>query len=511
MTAPQQDPDDVSQETPPDPNAAARDAQAPAGSPKRIGRYAVVRKLGSGGFATVWLAHDEVLDADVAIKVLAEHWVDDEDVRDRFIAEGRFLRRVDSPHVVGVHDIGETDEGRPYLVLTYADRGTLDQRLAGGPMPADEAIPVLQQIATGLRALHNRDLLHRDIKPANVLFRSTPEGERAMVGDLGLGKSLDAVSRLTLPGGTPAYVAPEQVRGDQLDPRADQYALAAVAYAMLSGRSPHGAKTLAAVLAITEPPPPLRTLRPEIPAVVEAAVQKGLALDRDERWPDVTAFAEGLTAGQVIEIPRSARLGAAAPATPRETPEPAQTTQTAPAIEPTPPRRRTRAAVAIGLAAALLGAGGAYAGVRIGTDRQWIKVTDSRKQLTVEVPRSWADEIAGAGWTPPGAKTTEPGLLLSSDNARWSDTASEVRGVFAGALGVSSLPAKIPAPQGCIDAATQPSTDKVSAVFSCGDLVTHERIVLLGGQAVRIQVRSHPNEDDQVRRILNSLTFEPTG
>ena len=489
--------------------AAPRTPQTPQTPQRRIGRYAVVRKLGSGGFATVWLGYDEVLDAEVAIKVLAEHWVDDADVRDRFLAEGRFLRRVDSPHVVGVHDIGETEEGRPFLVLTYADRGTLDQRLADGPMPVDEAIPVLQQIATGLRALHNRDLLHRDIKPANVLFRSTPEGERAMVGDLGLGKSLDAVSRLTLPGGTPAYVAPEQVRGDQLDPRADQYALAAVAYAMLSGRSPHGAKTLAAVLAITEPPAPLRTLRPEIPEVVEAAVQKGLALDRDERWPDVTAFAEGLTAGEAIEIPRSARAGTP-PLQPLED-QRTEVSRTEPGErgEPGGPakRRRTRAAVLIALAAAVLGAGGAYAGVRIGTDRQWIRVTDSDGKISVEVPRSWARQVAGRGWTPPGATTTAPGLLLSDDNARWAETGSGVRGVFAGVLGGPKLPATIPAPQGCDPATTRTETDMVSAVFTCGDLVTDERIVLIQGTAVRIQVRSRPSDKDQVSRILDSLTY----
>ena len=486
--------------------------------PKRLGRYAVVRKLGSGGFATVWLGYDEVLDAEVAIKVLAEHWVDDEDVRDRFLAEGRFLRRVDSPHVVGVHDIGETDEGRPFLVLTYADRGTLDQRLADGPMPADEAIPVLEQIATGLRALHNRDLLHRDMKPANVLFRSTPEGERAMVGDLGLGKSLDAVSRLTLPGGTPAYVAPEQVRGDQLDPRADQYALAAVAYAMLSGRSPHGAKTLAAVLAITEPPAPLRTLVPEVPEVVEAAVQKGLALDREERWPDVTAFAEGLTAGRAVEIPSSARpkattatattvTAAAASADDSHT---TQIAQAAPVTEPARPRRRTRTAVILALAAAVLGAAGAYAGVRIGTDRQWVRVTDRDKHVSVEVPRGWAREIAGGGWTPPGGTTNQPGLLLSNDNADWSTPTSGVRGVFAGVVGGQTLPATIAAPQGC-EATTAPTRDErmVEAVFGCGDFVTHERIELIANTAVRIQVRVGRNDEKQVRRILNSLDYRP--
>ena len=123
-----------------------------------------------------------------------------------------------------MHDIGTTDDDRPFLVLTYADRGTLADRIKAGPLALDRHSGRDRATsARGLQELHDRGVLHRDVKPANVLFRSTPDGERAMLGDLGLGKSLEAVSRVTMPGGTPAYVAPEQVRGDALDPRADLY------------------------------------------------------------------------------------------------------------------------------------------------------------------------------------------------------------------------------------------------------------------------------------------------
>ena len=98
-------------------------------SPHRLGRYAVRRRIGSGGFATVWLAYDEQLDAPVAVKVLADNWTEDHQVRTRFIEEGRYLRRVESPHVVSVYDAGELDDGRPYLVMSYADQGTLADRL----------------------------------------------------------------------------------------------------------------------------------------------------------------------------------------------------------------------------------------------------------------------------------------------------------------------------------------------------------------------------------------------
>ena len=228
--------------------------------PPRIGRYSLVRRVGAGGFATVWLARDEQLDAEVAVKILSDNWIDEDDVRRRFLAEGRFLRRVDSPHVVGVHDVGETDDGRPYLVLTYADGGSLADRIKAGPMEIADVVDVITQVGSGLKQLHARGVLHRDVKPANVLFRSDPSGDRAMLGDLGLGKSLETVSQLTMPGGTPAYVAPEQVMGDRLDHRADLYSLGAVAYAAFTGQAPHGVISLGAVMRIDAPPPSMSTL-----------------------------------------------------------------------------------------------------------------------------------------------------------------------------------------------------------------------------------------------------------
>ncbi|GAA1679400.1 hypothetical protein GCM10009745_24080 [Kribbella yunnanensis] len=252
------------------------------------------RRLGSGGFATVWLARDEQLDAEVAIKVLADNWGHDDTVRRRFLEEGRFLRRVESEHVVQVHDVGELEDGRPFLVLTYADRGTLADRLKKEPLPLAAAVDVVVQVGRGLQALHRRGLLHRDVKPANVLFRSTDDdGERAVLSDLGLGKSLDEVSRITLPGGTPSYVAPEQAMGERLDQRADQYSLGAVAYAALTGRSPHQVDGLGAAGRVTAPPPP-STLGFELPDQVDAAIVRALDPDRTKRWPDVPTFTREL-------------------------------------------------------------------------------------------------------------------------------------------------------------------------------------------------------------------------
>lgn len=241
----------------------------------------------------MWLAHDEQLDAEVAIKVLADNWGHDDSVRHRFLEEGRFLRRVESEHVVQVHDVGELEDGRPFLVLTYADRGTLADRLKQKPLPLAEAVDVVVQVGRGLQALHRRGLLHRDVKPANVLFRSTDEGERAVLSDLGLGKSLDEVSRITMPGGTPSYVAPEQALGERLDQRADQYSLGAVAYAALTGRSPHQVDGLGAASRVEVAPPP-SSLGFDLPSQVDAAIVRALEPDREKRWPDVQTFTKQL-------------------------------------------------------------------------------------------------------------------------------------------------------------------------------------------------------------------------
>ena len=228
--------------------------------PEQLGRLRRVRRIGAGGFASVWLYRDEELDSPVAVKVLADNWAQDPDIRTRFIEESRLLRRAGSDHVVAVHDVGVTEDDVPFFVMTYADLGSAADLLAAGrrPSPA-ELVDVVGQAARGLADLHAQGIVHRDVKPANLLFVSRPDGSRrVLVADLGVAKALTTESGATLHVGTPAYGAPEQ--GDPsapLDARADVHGLGAVAWALVAGapprRGPDG--TL----------PPLGDLRPRRP------------------------------------------------------------------------------------------------------------------------------------------------------------------------------------------------------------------------------------------------------
>ncbi len=261
------------------------------GPPERIGRYAVSGRVGSGGFATVLRAIDEVLQSVVAIKVLAANWAREADMRDRFIVEARLLRRADSDRVVRVHDIGDLPDGRPYFVMTFADRGTLAQRLGPTPVPWRTAVSAVAEITRGLQVLHDAGILHRDVKPSNVLFRSLPGGrEQVLLGDLGLGKLLGQTSGMTMVGGTPGFMAPEQgFTGVPLGVRTDVYGAGAVLYRALTGRSPHDPEVVI-YPATTHPAVPPSSLVPGIPPALDHLVLRAIAHDPQRRQPDAAAL-----------------------------------------------------------------------------------------------------------------------------------------------------------------------------------------------------------------------------
>jgi serine/threonine protein kinase len=246
-----------------------------------------------GGFASVWLYRDDELQSDVAVKALADNWAQRLDIRDRFLQEARILRRADSDHVVRVYDVGEV-EGTPYFVMSYADKGTVAHLLdRERSISLDDTLDLVSQAGAGLAVLHAQGSIHRDLKPANLLLRTDGPGQRLMVADLGVAKAMLHASGLTHVVGTPAYMAPEQATGGGVDERADVYALAAVTYQMLTGRHAHEGSI--ADLAHLEPPPSPSQLA-DVPESIDDVVLRGLARDRDERWPTVRSFVNALQA-----------------------------------------------------------------------------------------------------------------------------------------------------------------------------------------------------------------------
>ncbi|HTW15964.1 MAG TPA: protein kinase [Nocardioides sp.] len=478
--------------------------------PSRLGRYAVRRRIGSGAFATVWLAYDEQLDAPVAVKVLADNWTDDHQARRRFLEEGRYLRRVESPHVVQVFDAGELDDGRPYLVMSYADQGTLADGLEIDGLTAGQALEVVRQVGAGLTALHRRDILHRDVKPANVLFRSDEGSVRAMVADLGLGKALDVSSRLTAVAGTPSFVAPEQAQGEPLDARADQYSLGALSYLLLAGRAPYSHASLAAA-ARPVPPPPLSTPERPYDDAVDAVLRRALAADREERWPDVEAYVDALAAAldgtaagppaPWLPIDPELTQPGGGPAAYPEAAQPAEQ-------DPRSPAARRWPAVLLGVGALVAGALGGFAWEQSRPDPD-VTVSDDDGTFEVTVPASWHRAVATGSWTPPTGDGEESALSVGTDRD-WHDPEGTGEGVFVGVLGGTELPEQLPQHPEC--AVAGPRSDDVHdgdemrtvRYEDCPGGLTVERAVqVTADRLVWIQVRSRDRAT--ANRVLDSV------
>jgi eukaryotic-like serine/threonine-protein kinase len=258
-------------------------------------RYRVQRLLGKGGMGAVYLADDEILHELVALKVISSAFAADEQAMIvRFRREAAAARKVSSPNVIRIHDLGEARPGLLYLSMEYFAGRTLAEVIAQrGIVPLEDARDILRQIASGLDAAHQAGVIHRDLKPSNVLV-----GERGAVKLIDFGLATTAMAEgLTATGtilGTPHYMAPEQVRGKAVDARSDIYALGAVAYHLICGRPPFSGDNPIAIgfAHISEPPTPPRQLRKDCPAALEAAILAALAKTADERPASARAFLE---------------------------------------------------------------------------------------------------------------------------------------------------------------------------------------------------------------------------
>ncbi|MBI3082414.1 MAG: serine/threonine protein kinase, partial [Gemmatimonadetes bacterium] len=259
-------------------------------------RYVVERELGSGGMATVYLAEDRKHRRKVAVKILKPELA-------ALIGPARFLREIEiaaklaHPHILPLYDSGEA-EGVLYYVMPYVAGESLRERLSRErQLPVDDALQVAREVADALEYAHRHGVIHRDIKPENILLQE----RHAVVADFGIARAVSAAggSRLTQTGlvvGTPAYMSPEQATGDPADHRSDIYALGCVVYEMLAGVPPFVGATADAVLArrLTDPAPPVRTLRDLVPQHVDGAIQRALARTPADRFPTAAQFLEAI-------------------------------------------------------------------------------------------------------------------------------------------------------------------------------------------------------------------------
>jgi eukaryotic-like serine/threonine-protein kinase len=270
------------------------------GSPRALGRYEIVAEVGRGAMGAVYKARDPKIDRFVAIKTVLLHQSvvqEQQDFRRRFFIEAKAAGRLLHPGIVAVFDVGEDPEtSDPYIVMEYIEGITLRELLAskGKKLPVDDALRIVQELAEALDYAHSQGVVHRDIKPANILV--TKDGQ-AKISDFGIAQ-LD-LTHMTLPGrvlGTPAYMSPEQLEGEQVDGRSDLFSLGAILYTSLTGHRPFQGNSATTVCFKVANREPLQatSLAPELPQELDAVIARALAKDPAERYQRGTEFAEDL-------------------------------------------------------------------------------------------------------------------------------------------------------------------------------------------------------------------------
>jgi len=275
----------------------------------RFGPYEIVEQIGQGGMGMVYRAHDTRLNRDVALKVVADSYLEDGTPgtsRERFFREAQASSALNHPNICTIYDMGE-QAGRPYLVMELLEGQTLKHVIHGHPLPIDQVLDYSVQLASALAEAHARGILHRDIKPSNLFIVRRPQGNGLLkVLDFGLAKrsspltdtsATNSLGELTgfasqsltksgLTVGTVAYMAPEQARGEDLDGRADVFSAGVVMYEMATGAAPFFGRSIAEIFAalLEREPEPIRKRVPQVPKELERVIQKALAKDKTKRY-----------------------------------------------------------------------------------------------------------------------------------------------------------------------------------------------------------------------------------
>ena len=262
--------------------------------PEKIGYYEIKSELGRGGMATVYRGYDPRFEREVAVKVLPPEMLHaDPQFRLRFQREAKIIARLEHPSIVPVYDVGE-ENNQLYFVMRFMGGGSLSERIRERVYRVEEAVRLLGQVAPGVDEAHAKGIVHRDLKPSNILFdnQNVP-----YISDFGIAKLTQAESTNVTGSaviGTPAYMAPEQALGSDVDGRADVYALGVILYEMLTGKQPYQADTPMglAIKHVTEPVPHILNVKPDLPAWIETIVATAMAKDRNDRFS---------TAGEMLE------------------------------------------------------------------------------------------------------------------------------------------------------------------------------------------------------------------
>lgn len=264
----------------------------------QIPGYRMERHLGSGAMANVYLAVQESLDRQVALKLMAASLLSDSTFRERFLKEGKIIARLNHPNIITIYDIG-IFQGSYYMAMEYVNGGTLKERILTG-LTVEQAVLILRQIAAALGYAHKRGFVHRDVKPPNILFR---EDGVAVLSDFGIAKGFDDGTQMTAAGwtvGTPNYMSPEQALGKPVDARSDLYSLGIVFYEMLTGDKPYqGQDAFAtALMHVNHPLPRL----PDNLASFQTIIEGLLAKNPDERYTNAAALLDALDRNDATAI-----------------------------------------------------------------------------------------------------------------------------------------------------------------------------------------------------------------